>query len=541
MAALLVGAGAVGMRLPPSARHLGNPEPPADRVVVAGAVHVHSRRSDSGGTADEIAAAARDAGLQFVVLTDHGDATRRPDPPVYRHGVLCLDSIEISTNGGHYVAIGLPEAPYPLGGDAQDVVDDVARLGGFGFVAHGDSPRRELAWADWKLPFGGLEWMNLDSEWRSRPAARTVLALATYLFRAPETLATLLGRPSAMLARWDQLTRTRRVPAIAATDAHADWAAPSYGVCFRTITTRLELAAALTGVAATDAQAIVAALRAGHHYTEIDALAGPASFEFTAHGAGPIAHEGDVTSSGPVALDARVEGPPGACLTLLRNGDVVSSTTAAHLEFQADEPRAAYRVEVTLPDLAGDNDPPWIVSNPIYVGGFPALENRPPGPVSVSRDLLAGLRHSAWRHEQDRASHVSVDRDPMSDDLRFSYALGAGAPTNQFAALVVPIAGSLAAFERLRFGASADRPLRLSVELRRRGDRDPPRWQRSVYLDNAVRTVEIPLRSLSPVPPDSGARVPLDAIGALLLELNTVHTAPGGHGSIVVSELKLER
>ena len=535
--AIAAGAAAVGLLLPPAARRVSHPRSPGMRVVVAGAVHVHSRRSGGGGTPDEIAAAARAAGLQFVVLTDHGDATRRPDPPAYRHGVLCLDAVEISAHGGHYVAIGLPQAPYPLGGDARDVVEDVARLGGFGFVAHGDSPRRELAWADWDLPVGGLEWMNLDSEWRSRPASETALALATYLFRPPETLATLLGRPSAMLARWDRLTRARRVPAIAATDAHALWDAPSYDVCFRTITTRLELPASLTGVAATDAEAVVAALRAGHHYTEIDALAGPAGFDFTGRSVGPVVHEGDETS-GAVALQARVDGPPGARLTLLRNGEVVSSTTAGHLEFQADRSTAAYRVEVALPDLAGDDGPPWIVSNPIYVGGWPAIEPRAPAPARISRDLLTD--RSPFLHEQDRTSRASVDRDPASGAPRFSCALGGGAPANQFAALVVPIDGTLEPFDRLRLGARSDRPLRLSIELRRRGDRNPPRWQRSVYLDAATRTVDIPLRSLTPVPPETGA-APLEDIGALLLELDMVHTSPGTRSSIVVSELRLER
>ena len=45
---------------------------------------------------------------KFVVFTDHGDATRTPDPPAYRSGVLCLDGVEISTNGGHYIALDLP-------------------------------------------------------------------------------------------------------------------------------------------------------------------------------------------------------------------------------------------------------------------------------------------------------------------------------------------------------------------------------------------------------------------------------------------------
>src|SRR5438105_15501078 len=93
--------------------------------TVPGIVHVHTIRSDGRGTPDEIAAAAARAGLKFVVFTDHGDATRLPDRPMYRSGVLCLDGVEISTTGGHYIAIDMAEAPYPLGGEASDGVEDV--------------------------------------------------------------------------------------------------------------------------------------------------------------------------------------------------------------------------------------------------------------------------------------------------------------------------------------------------------------------------------------------------------------------------------
>ena len=76
--------------------------PPApDDGAVPGAFHVHTNRSDGLSGPEEIAAAAARAGLKFVIFTDHGDGTRRPDPPAYRSGVLCLDGIEISTNGGH--------------------------------------------------------------------------------------------------------------------------------------------------------------------------------------------------------------------------------------------------------------------------------------------------------------------------------------------------------------------------------------------------------------------------------------------------------
>ena len=142
------------------------PLPPFDDGTIAGSLHIHTTRSDGRGTPDEIAAAAARAGLKFIVFTDHGDATRTPDAPAYRSGVLCLDGVEISTAGGHYVALDMPSAPFPLAGEPRDVVEDVRRLGGFGIAAHPDSPKLELAWRDWTAPFDGIELLNPDTSWR---------------------------------------------------------------------------------------------------------------------------------------------------------------------------------------------------------------------------------------------------------------------------------------------------------------------------------------------------------------------------------------
>ena len=109
--------------------------------VVAGAFHVHTSRSDGTSTIEEVAEAASTAGLGFVVVTDHGDGTRTPEAPRYHANVLVLDGIEVSTTGGHYLSVGQRQAPYPLGGEARDVAEDIARLGGFGVAAHPGSPQ----------------------------------------------------------------------------------------------------------------------------------------------------------------------------------------------------------------------------------------------------------------------------------------------------------------------------------------------------------------------------------------------------------------
>src|SRR3989441_7346430 len=101
------------------------------------------------GIRDKLVTGVQTCALPIFAFTDHGDATRRPDPPVYRSGVLCLDGVEISTTGGHYVALDMPASPYPLHGEARDVVEDVRRLGGFGIAAHPDSPKPQLRWQEW--------------------------------------------------------------------------------------------------------------------------------------------------------------------------------------------------------------------------------------------------------------------------------------------------------------------------------------------------------------------------------------------------------
>ncbi len=92
--------------------------------------------------------------------------------------MLCVDAVEISTNGGHYVALDMQPSPYPLGGEPDSRSSRTS--GGSedsAIVAHPDSPRPQLAWTDWDAPFDGIEWLNADSEWRdeSRPASRELL------------------------------------------------------------------------------------------------------------------------------------------------------------------------------------------------------------------------------------------------------------------------------------------------------------------------------------------------------------------------------
>jgi hypothetical protein len=545
-AALTAPPRSVRLRLPPAA--------PSDPRVLRGAYHVHSRASDGTGTIPEIAAAAGRAGLRFVIITDHGNALRRPAPPRYVGGVLCIEAVEISTVDGHYAALGLASPPYPLGGEARDVVEDVARLGGFGIAAHPESAKRALRWDAWETPFDGLEWFNADSEWRDERRWRLLPALLQYPWRPAETVASLFDRPSHLLRRWDELTQGRHVVALAAADAHARMGlggkadpydeavyvkAPSYESIFRAFSLRVELPQALTGDPAADAEAVLAAVRAGHVYTAFDAVAGPAWLAFCGESGGRSARQGDdLALSGRATIRAGSNGPPGTTLVLLRNGDEIRTSSGPTLEWADDRP-GAYRVEARTPAAPGDPPLPWILSNPIYVG-MPAQKARR-DPIAPARDRLV-LPAGSWRVEKDTASAGSFERSPSGNVVRHTlrFQLGRGAPS-PFVALVTSDVGPLHDAARIGFRAGASRPLRLSVQVRVVRGRDEQRWQRSVYLAEEPRDIVVIFTDMRPA--GSADRRPFDPaqIESLLFVFDTTNARPGDGGVAWVEGLRTER
>ena len=546
------------LALPPRPRSL--PEGPAGQALpVRGAFHVHTQRPDGTGTVDDVAAAAARAGLAFVVVTDHGDASRAPNSPQYLQGVLCIDAVEISTDGGHVIGLGLPAASYPLAGEPRDVVADIARFGGVSIAAHPASVKPELRWVDWDVPIDGLEWLNGDSQWRDESVWSLAHALFTYPARKAETLAALLDRPAALLDRLDALTERRRVVALAGADAHARLGLrtaderyaptahlplPSYEQVFRTFSIALP-DVVLTGDAAADAQMVVDAIRSGHVYSIVDALGAPAVLSFTAASGPAGAVAGDALSvEGPVTLRVDLQGPADAQIDLLLAGARVASSTGATLEHVTSDP-GAYRVEVVLPGAPGQPPVPWILSNPIYVG-HTALDAPPPA---------ARPRASTFSVQYDNgpAPDWTIESSPQSvaaldvvgalggTQLSMRYGLGGVASASPYVAMVFPAGPSLSEYDRLMFRASADRPMRLSVQLRIPGGEVGERWHRSVVLDPTQREIAVYFDDFTPRGLTSGLRPVLRRVDSVLFVVNTVNAKLGDSGQIWIDDVRYAR
>ncbi len=359
-----------------SFRRYGNPDGAAAAAggpgrELQGVYHVHTTFSDGHATVDEIAAQAARQGLDFVVLTDHGNpnhASLRAAGP--RKGVLILAGSELNVNRGHLVALGFraPPGDGKLPSKAEDAVDAVRALGGFTVIAHPYSKVR-WSWGDWgeSSDYGGIEIVNADTMFKNN--YRRILAYAPLLLlgsRLP--LVKMLEQPVSNLKRWDQRGANAAIAGYFSADAH---------LYYRGIFALLRLHVLVDGPAGTgtpgaEEALIWDALRRGRFYNAVEAVADARGFRFEAGGGdGRSYRMGDTVTAGKgtraVRFEIRAPFPFRKEIRLLRDGRVIASSRDDALGAAAEGP-GVYRVEVYLKERSAlGPDIPWIVSNPIYL------------------------------------------------------------------------------------------------------------------------------------------------------------------------------
>jgi hypothetical protein len=185
---------------------------------IACVAHVHSTYSDGTATVPEIAAAARRAGADAVLLTDHDSlGARRAGWEGWNDGVLVLVGLEVSPPGGHLLAFGVDREIQHAGRSEAQLAEAVADAGGLAFPAHpfsaGSRMSRRIGRPDpWRTlattPVTGLELWNVGTEGAER--CRTPVELLRFM-RRPEDAVD--SPPAENLAAWDTPCQTRRLVA----------------------------------------------------------------------------------------------------------------------------------------------------------------------------------------------------------------------------------------------------------------------------------------------------------------------------------------
>ncbi|MBI3811024.1 MAG: CehA/McbA family metallohydrolase [Nitrospirae bacterium] len=334
-----------------------------------GVVHVHSLLShDSKGTMDEIIEGAKQAGLAFVVMTDHHN------PRIYRQafegwfdGILVIRGSEIikSCDGrtgdtcNSLLVLGIKDYIDHKTLTMQQIIGAVKRQGGLAFVAHPKGFR------DWDAP--GLDGMEIydilddavDHPWRFPKYFFDI----EYSFRSyPEQVfLSIVDRPDENLKKWDELSQQKRWVGLAGNDAHQNIRVlgrriDPYRLSFRLVRTHIL-------VKELNETEVLHALAVGHAYVAFDLISDATGFGFWAEDGAFEGIQGDEIKL-KQGLKLKIESPVAGWIELIRNGTVIRTAEASSLTLPVEE-AGAYRVQVSL--KIGGRWQPWIFSNPIYV------------------------------------------------------------------------------------------------------------------------------------------------------------------------------
>ena len=349
----------------------------APRFDVSCIAHVHSTYSDGTATVPELLSAARDAGADALLLTDHDSVGAQRDGWEGMHdGVFLLVGTEVSPKQGHYLAFGVKCAIPHAGCSGLEIARAVRAAGGVGFAAHPFSDGGHMLYAplarEIVLPHGwpalddqdgydGIELWSLTTD--AAEAWRTPAEAWRWLRNPEEVVAQ--GPPAHHLRRWDQLLSRRRVPAIGGLDGHAPGirlggrvrSPLSHARTFNLLRTHLLCERPLTGDVNADRETLLQALRSGAAWLTCPFVA-------PAHGArfwlelssGESIVMGSEASAGSAVLRLRL--PRAAEIVVFRGGVPLQHTSGAELDLPIGH-AGAYRVEARVDGRL------WLLSNAI--------------------------------------------------------------------------------------------------------------------------------------------------------------------------------
>lgn len=220
-------------------------------AALVGVIHVHHSPShDSDASFEAVLEAAGEAGLDFIVLTDHVDVEEAGPLPGSEHAglhtapngqrVLVLVGAEFASSDGHLLALEIERSIPAIGRPGREVIAEIHAQGGFAVVAH---PFSHGGWRDWDADFDGLEVQNNASDFTRLYGPLLPFRVLRFGFDRQGQLEDLWVRPARELGKWDELLASgRRVFGFAGADAHNNvsllgWQLDPYLQMFRGVQT----------------------------------------------------------------------------------------------------------------------------------------------------------------------------------------------------------------------------------------------------------------------------------------------------------------
>lgn len=370
----------------------------------AGALHSHSEFShDSEVPFAEILRVLKETGRDFIAMSDHcveGRGDFNMQWRGFHGGKLFIPGFEMKDG---YMPFGLaPGSVLSNSMPGEVIAKRTVEQGGVLFYAHSEEPRA------WDCPqLTGMEIYNIHTDVKRKKGIAWLLPdiLVNMRTYPDHVMRHLFTRPSDLLARWDELNKTRHITGIAGNDCHQNngirviytqegtlriedtsprtlkvvglngftrWLTglvfgrlepgrkllhlelDAYERMIRYVGTHV-LAHELTEASVLDA------LRAGRAFVGFDMIADSESFRWMATNAGGRAVMGESLEMG-TGTKLRALAPQQCRFTIVKDGVPVQQAEGREIEWTAPGP-GHYRVEAEL-KVAGEYVP-WIYANPI--------------------------------------------------------------------------------------------------------------------------------------------------------------------------------
>ena len=347
---------------------------------VCGALHLHTKYSDGGVNYPQLIAAAKEVGLDFIVVTDHMTLRGRQEGyEGFSDDLFVVVGYEHNdnVNRNHYLALGttrvMRSAERP-----QQYINEIKMDGGIGFLAHPIERRHYFKdypaypWTSWEVTgFDGIELWNQMSDWLENLKSWLNFFRLFY----PRRFLTRADRE--IVRRWDDYNRVSFKSAVGGVDAHTMRAKIGFfrltifpiKVELKGIRTHLYLNEPLPHDDPRRAQELfLNALKNGRgfisNYRRNDARGTQLFIEYRNGKCVLPGFNQDEAASQPLPACMHVHISDKGHILLYRNGALFRECNGRDAQFEITN-QGLYRVEI----CKGKNV--WIYSNPFPVGNYP--------------------------------------------------------------------------------------------------------------------------------------------------------------------------
>jgi hypothetical protein len=519
-----------------------------------GVYHMHSVFSDGKGTVDDITKAARELGLDFAVLTDHG----RPNVPssdatAWMNDVLLIGAGELSLNCGHLAAMGYETPKYIFPPEPQEAIDEIVKDNpGICFISHPYDTR--INWKDWDIEgFTGLEVLSSYTEARRAGVLKILIFPLKYSINSKYALLDTMNYPKANMKKWaelnEQANMRSRFYGIYALDAHAklpitkkiSLGFPTYKAMFEIMTVYVRTGGPLDKDADKAEKNIVEAMKLGRFFNVLEAIAPANGFDgfFLEEAGGKRVEMGGVTEAkkGKIVLLTPFEFETD--IRLFKNGTVakqITNNTKKRVELDVSE-AGVYRVEVFVPGNTFD-DLPWIMTNPFFVS---------PSPPPIDDRYLKRMAITAKKALPDAAGGevFKLEKNEGSEGmmayeegvLKFTFRLERDSPTSRdfWSVMALRKEIDLSAYRGLVLNVKSSKRLRYWLEFRTgKSQGQEETWRRHSFLaEPGWKKIVIPFSRFHPYL-GKKQKADMSAVQSLFLGINNQSAYEGTAGVLEI-------